>query len=232
MEATTGFAGATLDTLDIAAGLARDVAGNAASTDAVANAPLFTHAGQSVIDLGSYGKLIAPVQVEGNWYYYWDRSADGSSANSGSLNGGTDYATHNVLDGIFTQDINGTAGGSGNTTDVYRYATLNGVRVALPTANGGLDYLGGINAYQNGTLYSNDGDPATSTFNELLAIWDAYNGTGTGTSFNGTPAGWQADSYWSATPSASGHADVYLHDDGFVFDIDDFDVSYVALQVL
>ena len=30
--------------------------------------PLFT-VGQSVIDLGSYGQLIAPVQVEGNWYY-------------------------------------------------------------------------------------------------------------------------------------------------------------------
>ena len=34
-------------------------------------------ASDSVIDLGSYGRLIAPVQVEGAWYYYWDRSRNG-----------------------------------------------------------------------------------------------------------------------------------------------------------
>lgn len=62
--------------------------------------------GDAVIDLGSYGKLIAPVQVEGNWYYYWDRSGNGTSTNSGSLNGGLDNTTHNVLDGIFNKDFN------------------------------------------------------------------------------------------------------------------------------
>ena len=30
---------------------------------------MLTAAGQSVIDLGSNGKLIAPVQVEGAWYF-------------------------------------------------------------------------------------------------------------------------------------------------------------------
>ena len=38
-------------------------------------------AGAPVIDLGFYGKLIAPGVVDGGrWYYYWDRSGDGSSA--------------------------------------------------------------------------------------------------------------------------------------------------------
>jgi hypothetical protein len=49
------------------------------------------------------------------------------------INGGVDYTTHDVLDGIFTQDIYGTVGGGGNTTDTYRYATINGVKLALPT---------------------------------------------------------------------------------------------------
>ncbi len=190
-------------------------------------------AGDAIIDLGSSGKLIAPVQVEGKWYYYWDRSGDGTSANTGSLNGGMDSTTHNVLDGIFTQDVNGTVGGGGNTTDTYRYATLNGVKVALPTANGGLAYPNGINATQNGTIFdvNTPSNGATSSYDELLAIWDAYNGTGTGTNLNGTPPGWLASAYWSATPSASGHAEVALST-GYVPDFTDINSLNVALQVL
>ena len=191
-----------------------------------------------MIDLGSYGKLIAPVQVEGAWYYYWDRSGDGTSANTGALNGGFDYTTHNVLDGIFTSTLSevnaGTTGTGTDTTDLIRYATLNGVKVALPTANGGEAYPQGINALQSGTSYSDAGastNGTTGTFNELLAIWDAYNGTGTGLFYDGTPSGWQAVDYWSATHSASGHADVYL-DSGDVNDSYDFNGSCVALQVL
>ena len=198
-------------------------------------------AGQSVIDLGSYGKLIAPVQIEGAWYYYWDRSGDGS------FNGGTDYTTHDVLDGIFNQDIAGATGGGGNTTDAYRYATLSGVHLALPTANGGGAYPQGINSYQNGTTYTDAGATTNSTassFNELLAIWDAYNGTGTGRNISndqqngvpsgvpsGTPTGWEPAGYWSATPSASGHANVNLVY-GIVNDGNDSGVNYVVLQVL
>ena len=62
-------------------------------------------------------------------------------------------------------------------------------------------------------------------------MWDAYNGTGTGTIANGTPSGWQANDYWSATPSASGHAFVVLSL-GYVYDYTDFSTLYVALQVL
>ena len=115
LEATSGYGGTTLDTLDVTAGFARDAAGNAATTDTTADGMLTPSAfvaGDAVIDLGSYGKLIAPVQVDGGqWYYHWDRSGDGTSADTGSLNGGVDYTTHDVLDGIFTQDIGGTGGG-------------------------------------------------------------------------------------------------------------------------
>jgi hypothetical protein len=241
LEATSGYGGATLDTLDITAGFAKDTSGNAATTDARADGVLTPSAfvaGDAVIDLGAYGKLIAPVQVEGAWYYYWDRSGDGTSTDTGSLNGSVDYTTHNVLDGIFTSTLSevnaGTTGTGADTTDLIRYATLNGVKVALPTANGGEAYPQGINAYQSGTSYSDAGastNGTTGTFNELLAIWDAYNGTGTGTNINGTPSGWLASEYWSATPSASGHAFFGLYD-GYVYDYDDNFKIYVALQVL
>ena len=234
LEATSGYGGATLDTLDITAGFAKDAAGNAATTDAQDNGTLAVSAfvaGDAVIDLGAYGKLIAPVEVEGAWYYYWDRSGDGT-------NNGTDRTTHNVLDGIFTSTLYevliGTTGTGTDTTDDVRYANLNGVKVALPTANGGVAYPQDINAYQNGTSYT-DADASTNgttgTFNELLAIWDAYNGTGTGTNINGTPSGWQANSYWSATPLASGHAIVYLNPGYVGNNLDPYDY-YVALQVL
>jgi hypothetical protein len=184
-----------------------------------------------VIDLGSYGKLIAPVQVEGAWYYYWDRSGDGT-------NGGVDTTTHNVLDGIFTSTLSevnaGTTGPGTDTTDLIRYANLNGVKVALPTANGGVAYPQSINNFQNGTSYTDAGvttNGTTTSFNELLAIWDAYNGTGTGTGDPGKPTGWQAYHYWSATPWATGHATVDLMDGAPNDNLDHINF-YVALQVL
>ena len=58
--------------------------------------------GQPVINLGSYGKLIYPVQVDGGrYYYYWDRSGDGTSADVGSLNNGKDAVTYDILLGLF-----------------------------------------------------------------------------------------------------------------------------------
>jgi hypothetical protein len=197
-------------------------------------------AGQSVIELGgSYGKLIAPVQVEGKWYYYWDNSGNGSSS-------GLDGFDHNTLDTLFNKDINGitnttvqNADGNFGTTDTYRYATINGVKVALPTMNGGLTYPQGIGNYQNGTSYTDDGPSSngtSSSFNELLAIWDAYNGMGTngtvpGSVVTGTPPGWADSGYLSATPSASGHAAISLYT-GSVADITDDNPRLVALQVL
>ncbi|MGI9212161.1 MAG: Calx-beta domain-containing protein [Methylococcaceae bacterium] len=198
-------------------------------------------AGQAVIDLGSqYGKLIKPVQVDGgHWFYYWDRSGDGTSADkkgAGYANS-SDWTTHDVLDQIFNQDINGTVGGGGNTNDTYRYATINGVHVALPRQGDGRT---GISSYYyaNGTAVG--GSPASvgstainPTYDDLLAVWDAYNGTGTGQGAYGTPPpGWSDSSdYWSATPSASGHANVGLLN-GLVNDYYDGSHNYVALEVL
>jgi hypothetical protein len=71
-------------------------------TKQVDNAPTSYTPGQQIIDLGSYGKLIAPVQVDGNnWYYFWDRSGDGTSIDG---TGEADKVGHDVLDGIFNQD--------------------------------------------------------------------------------------------------------------------------------
>ena len=46
-----------------------------------------------------------------------------------------------------------------------------------------------------------------------------------------TPSGWNANNYWSATTSTSGHANVNLNN-GNVNDNNDTNNKYVALQVL
>lgn len=185
--------------------------------------PIGSHdspSGQSVIDLGDYGKLIAPVHIDNDgdgtadsWFYYWDRSGDGTSASSGSLNGGKDYTAREVLDSIFKYDINGNLDTDGKTDNTYRYATLNGVKVALPTLVGGSDrdYLLDNQAYT-----------------DLAEIWDTYNN---GYEPDATPPGWQSMYYWSATPSANGHSAINL-DDGFITEGNVDNNLSVVLQVL
>jgi hypothetical protein len=205
-------------------------AGGKTTTTTINDTSLTSLAGNAVIDLGSYGKLIAPVQVEGKWYYFWDRSGDGTSADIGSLNGGLDRTTHDVLDGIFRYSSTGALNPGPNTDDTYRFAILNGVQLALPTMNGGMAYPQGINAYQNGTAVAS-GSASNPVYDEYLAIWDAYNGSGTDNTINGTPPGWKAGGYWSATPSVSGHAGINLTY-GSVYDGIANYTSFVALQVL
>jgi len=230
---------------------ASDAAGNAANqavaltvTD-VSESASYTP-GQTSINLGTYGNLIAPVQVEGKWYYVWDMNGDlthssnqdtggqwgvdGSVVNTSGSGYQYDYTTHNVLDALFTQDINGNANPGADTTNTYRYATLNGVHLALPTANSGMTYPNGVDAYQPGTTVAN-GASNNTTYDELLAIWDAHNGTGTGVNMGGTPLNWAASNYWSATPSASGHINVGLFG-GYVGNYVDIAYTFVALEVL
>jgi hypothetical protein len=133
--------------------------------------------------------------VEGKWYYL--------------LEGEFSFAlTHDDLDGIFTYDINGVQGGDANTTDAYRYATINGVHLALPTANGGLalprplnefgqtewqpntnytDYDPEGSTWDRGFYYPGPSNNTTSSYNEFLAIWDAHNGEAGNW---GVPNGW------------------------------------------
>ena len=156
--------------------------------------------GQSSIDLGSYGKLIAPVQADGgNWYYFWDRSGDGTSSDGNHL---ADRTTHDVLDAIFNTDIFGNLG-SGNTTDTYRYANLNGVQVALVTSGVPAGTAQGFMLAST----SISGATVNPTYDGLAAIWDGY----------GTPPGWALGTqnndgahYWSASAASTNILSVIL----------------------
>ena len=88
-----------------------------------------------------------------------------------------------------------------------------------------------------------------ANYDDLLAIWDAYNGTGAGAfafNLNGTPPGWKVGNYWSASGAGGthvilatgwGNADNHIADDGgaLVMYSDGIERQvpvYVALQVL
>ena len=95
--------------------------------------------------------------------------------------------------------------GTWSTLSVLDGQTLGGVSLTLPEFGMAAFSAG----YKPGTAVTGGG--VNPTYDGLLAIWDAYNGSGTATGVAGVPTGWYYGYYWSATPSPSGHALVYLN---------------------
>ena len=194
-----------------------DQAGNLSAASGSTFTVITSLVGQAVISMDNWGgQLIAPVQVEGKWYYVWDRNGNGS-------HGTGDLITMDSLEQMFFGNSTGTV-----MTSTNRTMTLgNGVTIMLPTIGDGMT---NTEINKNGTAVSSP-TQTNATYDDLLAIWDAHNGNSAGTGMNGVPAGWIIDDYWSATPSASGHAVIGLYD-GYVYDNFDVGNAYVAFQVL
>ena len=91
------------------------------------------------------------------------------------------------------------------TTATFRYATLNGVSLALQyTGVNGSINPGAIPGTSVGSLPASGGsNVANAPYSGVEAIWDAYNGTGTSTNIDGTPPGWQGERYWLADLGSS-----------------------------
>ena len=202
-----------IGTINVTA-VATDLAGNASNsaTSSFTYDNYVSPAGNAVINLNSYGNLIAPVQVEGSWYYYWDRSGDG-------VWGAADRISYFTLNGIFTSST----------------VTLNGVQVALPSLT---ISVANENRNQAGTSYSDAGSTtngtSSATYDSLLAIWDAYNGTGTGTNISGVPTNWAPNNYWSSTykTNNNGPLNYITLNTGYVGNDEDNALMYAALRVL
>ncbi len=196
----------------------------------------------------SMGSLILPVTVDGgSTFYYWDYGgAAGADA--------ADQLTQEYLNSIFKTNSNGNLSNSLPLVidNTYRYATLYtetgaAVQVSLPTM--GALGTGTANGHENagwpqsntsvGNATPSNGSTANNpTYNDLLAIWDAYNGQTSNLLLAGLPTGWAGDSnYWSATTKDSGnHIAVNLGSVAgaslrIVSDVDST-LHYVALQVL
>jgi hypothetical protein len=180
-----------------------------------------TLAGDDIIDLGEIGEgntkqdlgnLIAPLNVGGKWYYFWDLSNDRTSS------GDADRVTYSFLDGIFKYDINGDErpAGQNDPNGDYRFATINGVKLALPR-------VGTRPADENPIVWGSlpDGWGDDSEFRDML---DHVN-------FD-VPLGWAYGKYWSSTEVLNqGHYSVMLPEEVAIYE-DDGVTSWVALQVL
>jgi uncharacterized delta-60 repeat protein len=214
-----------------------------------AAAPAYTP-GQAVIDLGEYGQLINPVHVDGQFYYAWDLNGDGVHnnqrvstgkfdetgvvANAAGSGFQFDFLTrHDVLDNLFVflNDFS-TAKSVADTTNDHRFATLNGVKLALPTLGHAGETFSSNNNFFPGTEIDNSPPGENNiTYNDLLAVWDGHNGIQTTTQSIGLPQGWQSASYATATPSSNGYA-LFSFQSGFANDATDFNLHFMALQVL
>lgn len=123
--------------------------------------------------------------------------------------------------------------GEFSITDVYRYGSINGVKLAIPTANGGVTPQFNSESHIYGTTANGYGSADNPTYSDLVAIWDAANGTGTSAGYiNGTPPGWSGP-YWSSTPTASStHVSINLYMGIFNGGSSDDYLRQVVLQVL
>ena len=156
------------------------------------------------IDLGAgNGLLIRSAQADGEWYMVWDRNGDGVHSTPDAGN----WSTASGLEGQTLAGVQLTFAPSGHST-VIGYGR------------------------QPGTAVS-DGATVNPTYDGMMAIWDAYNGAGTGTGGVGAPIGWSPWSYyWSSTPvSGSQHVRARL-DNGSVINLDDFQQYSAAYRVL
>ncbi len=168
--------------------------------------------GDPLIDADPAWKLILPIQIEdpnspdyGKWYYYLDK--DGN--NAASIN---DRVTYAQLAAVFNQDINGNVNPAGQQiNDVYRYATINGVKFALPTiGHNGTVPVSGV------PIGDGWGVMDGLTYGDMAEIYDQFNTNGVNGT-DGMPAGWASGDaydvrmigqdyvtrYWAATDGAA-----------------------------
>lgn len=172
-------------------------------------------AGEAIIDLGDLGQLIAPVQVEGNWYYFLDANKSGS------------HDTNDRVSMVTLEDhFFGSSPGSG-MSDSNRETVINGVTLRLPTRGDNLTTIGN----KRGTSVDSP-DVDNPTYDDLMAIWDAFNGSSTNTSIGGRPPMWANSVYWSSSEASASDHFRFDFSRGDVSQQADFQVNYVALQVL
>ena len=180
--------------------LATDSADNVGTQNVAITVTDEVDIGQATIGLGgTYGTLVSPVNIDGRTYYLWNHGVH-------QFNTGWDA----LLDNIFKYDINGglNPNVSAGATETYRYATLNGVMVALPTAGVQVDESGfvafGGASFNQGTVV-NSASAYNNTYSDMLAVWDAYNGAGTSMSNDGRSwnplAHTNVRYFWTATPT-------------------------------
>ncbi len=174
------------------------------------------------------GLLVKGYQVEGKWYYYWDRNGDGVTF---------DTVSHNVLDSTFKlgNDFVSTNPASDGTID-YRYAVMSGTKLALPTLGVHTPHTTTQAAQTIANTSGNNMASPNAMYDNMAALWDA---TATANGANGTPQGWRTTTnttnlnYWLAeTYASASHTMISLGDGTYIARVGDATAYNVALQMV
>jgi hypothetical protein len=246
-DSNGSISGNIADTIDVTTGFLKSASGAVDTATGASGQELVNYVAPTTsINLGQYGKLIDPVVVAVNtgttssplWvnktFYYWNLSGTGTANSADTVN-------HNYLDNLFYRNSSFTGGTAGaDTTSAgyvnattnpagtndFRYGDLtafNNLKLALPT---GAVTGDAINAFRAANAEGNQRS-------DLTAIWDQFNtGVTTGGNGPGTPTGWAANLYWSATSTGAGtHVGVGTNI-CYVPNGNDTTSYYAALQVL
>lgn len=209
-----------------------DLAGNVSAESPVAIVLTVDDRPASVISLGAgNGQLINGVQVEGKWYFVWDRDASGD-VSLGLTPGSAPDDRTDV--GTLARTFLGANAVATDITENNALFTVNGVQLKLPVAGvalpaTSLDFMPGT-TWSNGTLGWDTDQNSNVTYDGLLAVWDAYNGTGTGAGDLGQPPNWTEAYYWTANSYADRHG--YVGAYGEVGYDANVNFNFVVFQVL
>jgi hypothetical protein len=137
------------------------------------------------------GNLLNGQQIEGNWYYYWDRNGDGVANDTITMN-----ALETLMYGSSTGNI---------ITESNRTWTVGAVTMMLPTRGSSVASIaqGSGTSWSSATSGANTGTTPNATYNDYFAVWDYFNGTGTATGQAATlPAAWGSQlDFWTASQS-------------------------------
>ena len=168
---------------------ATDLAGNFSTMDLKITVVDKGEAGDLVIDLGEgRGQLINGMQVEGKWYYMWDQNKSGRITMDFDVGGqyddrvSMDYLAETLMG--LKPDENKFKGV--DITESSRMFNVDGIKLLLPLSGSEMPSSWSSimdTESKKGTGWSRNTagwntDPNSNvTYDDLLAIWDAHNGT-------------------------------------------------------
>jgi hypothetical protein len=183
--------------------------------------------GDTAIDLGSDGNLIAPLRDTTNaatatsgWVYHWDVNGDGIA---------NDDKTMTSLNSLFSYDSN-FQNASGDVDANHRFGTVGQVEVAMPLF-GGQDSLFTSSgwSWMGGTVYTKT--DLANIFSRFMSYaanigaWVRDQGTSGSETWN-----W-SNSYWSASEASNGE-NYYVFNVSLSRSASDTSVNNTALLVL
>ena len=170
-------------------------------------------------DIGDKAQLINPIQVDGGrWYYILDTDGDGKA----------DLVNHEALDKVLNAAADTINLPGDDTKRSYTFGTLT-AKLATIGVTGGEGVTDAHTGTSIGVLKTGD-NTVNDKYNDLLAIWDAYNGKDQ-QDMSFTDDYWPSSEYWAADLESAGRH-YYMTQAGVAKSVEDNSARYVVFEVI